>query len=307
VTRLRRILLVVAILLVGVLVFVYDVIELTGSIETLALQAMRGLAILGSLVLMAVLALSSGARRMKAPRGLGRLLLVTIGVMLLAVALGWLPTTRFVPVALDAEAMEPANVTTVFVSLVVAFSMAFVAIEALLLVRQLVFHKRKKGTKRTFTAYLVALFASCLLTLPLLEGVPGFLGITIFVVAIVLAAVNSFRQGWVVYLSRREKLYAILYSLFLMITFAGLGMLTAQSSFVSPALESASAPVARFVGLNCILAATYFGMSFVSTLFHLPTAEVYERKQSELSSLHNLSRLVNQVFDFGELVATVPR
>ncbi|MBI3579142.1 MAG: GAF domain-containing protein, partial [Ignavibacteriales bacterium] len=40
-------------------------------------------------------------------------------------------------------------------------------------------------------------------------------------------------------------------------------------------------------------------------LFHLPTAEVFERKQSELTSLHNLSRLVTQVFDFPDLVNTV--
>jgi serine phosphatase RsbU (regulator of sigma subunit) len=46
-------------------------------------------------------------------------------------------------------------------------------------------------------------------------------------------------------------------------------------------------------------------MTFVSTLFHLPTAEAFERKTTEISSLHNLSRLVNQVFDFQELVETV--
>ncbi len=45
--------------------------------------------------------------------------------------------------------------------------------------------------------------------------------------------------------------------------------------------------------------------STVITLFHMPTAEVYERKQSELTSLHNLSRLVTQVFDFSDLVESV--
>ncbi len=46
-------------------------------------------------------------------------------------------------------------------------------------------------------------------------------------------------------------------------------------------------------------------MAFVSTLFHLPTAEAFDRKRSEVTSLHNLSRLVTQVFDFKELVDTV--
>ncbi|MEX0601971.1 MAG: SpoIIE family protein phosphatase, partial [Bacteroidota bacterium] len=61
----------------------------------------------------------------------------------------------------------------------------------------------------------------------------------------------------------------------------------------------------RFSLITAVFGAVYFGMAFVSTLFHLPTAEVYERKQSELSSLHNLSRLVTQVFDFHDLVNTV--
>ncbi len=66
-----------------------------------------------------------------------------------------------------------------------------------------------------------------------------------------------------------------------------------------------SSPVERFVLLNSMYGAVYFGMAFITTLFHLPTAEVYERKQSELSSLHNLGRLVAQVFDFRDLVNTV--
>ena len=61
----------------------------------------------------------------------------------------------------------------------------------------------------------------------------------------------------------------------------------------------------RFVQLNCLFGCIYFGISFASTLFHLPTAEAFERKQSELNSLHSLSRLVTQVFDFRELLATV--
>ena len=48
-------------------------------------------------------------------------------------------------------------------------------------------------------------------------------------------------------------------------------------------------------------------MTFVSTLFHLPTAEAFDRKMSEVSSLHNLSRLVTQVLDFNELVDTVTK
>jgi phosphoserine phosphatase RsbU/P len=306
VTKLRRILLLGAVLLIALIVFVFDVIALTGTVGGTLWQVIRDLALLGAVLLMLMHALSGRAASLeKTPRRLGRLLTIALAVMVAAVALGYMPTSRFNVVEGASGAPVPANFATVFVAMVVTFGLVFVAIETLLLVQQLVFHKRKKGTKRNFTAYVILLLASSCLSLPLLDVVPGFLGMTVFVLAIVLIAVISFRQGWVVYLSRREKIYSILYSLFLMITFVGLAGLVNTGTFVGRSIDAESAPLGRFVNLNFLLGASYFGMAFISTLFHLPTAEVYERKQSELSSLHNLSRLVNQVFDFSELVSTV--
>ena len=302
----RRILIVLAVVLIALVVFVFDVIALTGTVGSTPLRVVRDLALIGAVLLMLVHALAGRqSGDVKTPRGLGRLLLLALGVLVLTVALGYLPTSRFAESATESGAALPANFATVFVAMVITFSMVILALETLLVVQQLVFHKRKKGTKRNFTAYVIVLLAASLLALPMLDPAPGFVTTTLFVLALILIGVISFRQGWIVYLSRREKIYSILYSLFLLMTFIGLTILVANTSFVSRSLDAVSAPVGRFVGLNCILGATYFGMAFISTLFHLPTAEVYERKQSELSSLHNLSRLVNQVFDFNELVATV--
>ena len=86
--------------------------------------------------------------------------------------------------------------------------------------------------------------------------------------------------------------------------FFGILMLISQSIIEGP-LIAYHAPLHSFIRLNSIFGVIYFGMAFVSTLFHMPTAEVYERKQSELTSLHNLSRLVTQVFDFSDLVDSV--
>src|SRR5207249_349366 len=66
-----------------------------------------------------------------------------------------------------------------------------------------------------------------------------------------------------------------------------------------------SMPLHSFIWTVSLFATIYFGMTFVSTLFHLPTADAFDRKTSEVSSLHNLSRLVTQVFDFNELVDSV--
>jgi serine phosphatase RsbU (regulator of sigma subunit) len=76
---------------------------------------------------------------------------------------------------------------------------------------------------------------------------------------------------------------------------------------VSRGLLYFSHPLQIFVQLNSIFATVYFGMVFISTLFHLPTAEAFDRKQKEISSLHNLMRLINQVFDFDDLADTVTK
>ncbi|HEX2961961.1 MAG TPA: GAF domain-containing SpoIIE family protein phosphatase, partial [Ignavibacteriales bacterium] len=49
----------------------------------------------------------------------------------------------------------------------------------------------------------------------------------------------------------------------------------------------------------------YFSVVFFTTLFHMPTAEAFDRKAQEVSSLMDLSRLMTQVFDFKELAETV--
>ncbi|HLF20237.1 MAG TPA: PP2C family protein-serine/threonine phosphatase, partial [Bacteroidota bacterium] len=92
---------------------------------------------------------------------------------------------------------------------------------------------------------------------------------------------------------------------FLFTAFVLLNVLFFEKTFTNKALLAFSQPLHRFTQLNTIFGAVYFGMAFVSTLFHLPTAEVFERKQFEITSLHNLSRLVTQVFDFNDLVNTV--
>jgi serine phosphatase RsbU (regulator of sigma subunit) len=49
----------------------------------------------------------------------------------------------------------------------------------------------------------------------------------------------------------------------------------------------------------------YFSVLFFTTLFHLPTAEAFDRRTKEISSLQYFSKLINQVFDPKELSDTI--
>jgi serine phosphatase RsbU (regulator of sigma subunit) len=54
-----------------------------------------------------------------------------------------------------------------------------------------------------------------------------------------------------------------------------------------------------------VYGAVYFTILFFTTLFHIPTAEAYDRKAKEVSSLQYFSRLITQVLDFNELAETI--
>jgi serine phosphatase RsbU (regulator of sigma subunit) len=190
-------------------------------------------------------------------------------------------------------------------STLIALVLAVVSLYILLSLRDLIFFKRRKSTRRYYLAYLIFLFAACGADLPFFHLEGTFLPLIFFSLAIVFIVVNSFKQNWIVYLSKREKIYSIVYSILMFISLVMLDVYLASGSGSNNAIISYSQPLHTFIQLNVIFGTIYFGVTFVSTLFHLPTAEVFEKKQSELNSLHNLSRLVTQVFDFNDLVNTV--
>jgi sigma-B regulation protein RsbU (phosphoserine phosphatase) len=158
---------------------------------------------------------------------------------------------------------------------------------------------------RNYRAFLVLLVLTALSTLTLLPLESSIVTGILFGLAVTFAIINSFRLSWIVYLTKREKVFSLLYGFFLFACFTAINIMIGQSGGTQEALLYYSLPMKQVVTLACIFGNVYFGMTFVSTLFHLPTAEAFERKTTEISSLHNLSRLVTQVFDFQELVGTV--
>lgn len=70
-------------------------------------------------------------------------------------------------------------------------------------------------------------------------------------------------------------------------------------------LTSFSPSLARFLNILMIYGAIYFSVLFFTTLFHLPTAEAYDRKAQEVSSLQYFSKLITEVLDFNDLAKTV--
>ena len=198
----------------------------------------------------------------------------------------------------------PLGYGSLFTATLVSVAFGLFAVGVLRLLRDLALYKRKRGTQRNLLIFIGLTLATALSTLSLKPLEREIYVSILYGLAVVAAIVNSFRLSWIVYLAKREKMFGLVYGFFLFGAFIALNILI-QSTSVSKGLLYYSYPLREFVSLVCVFGNIYFGMAFVSTLFHLPTAEAFDRKTSELSSLHNLSKLVTQAFDFNELIDTV--
>ncbi|HTX18137.1 MAG TPA: GAF domain-containing SpoIIE family protein phosphatase [Bacteroidota bacterium] len=203
--------------------------------------------------------------------------------------------------------LYPRDYITILCSALLSVAAGIVAAVTILNLREMLLYKRKRGTRRNLWLLFGSFFLASAMTFGLRPLASTVYTTVFFVLSVVLIIVNSFRLSWIAYLSRREKIYAMVYSLLAFFAFMAINVLLSISDrpFLSKALLYYSYPLHTFVQLTSLLGSVYFGMAFISTLFHLPTAEAFDRKQSELSSLHNLSRLITQVFDLNELAETV--
>ncbi len=285
------------------LVFIYDVIGAAVEFDNASVTILRELFVLGSFTLIGLfLEKRRKMSQRNAPREIGRVFFaVVLSLIVIAICSFIQPHYIFG----DESFHIHKSALVLLASTLIALVLGVLSLYLLIIIHDLVLFKRRKTTWRYYFAYLLLLFAACAADIPFLLPEGNILASIFFSLTVVLIIINSFKQNWIVYLSKREKKYSIIYSMLLFITLVILDVYLAQRSGGGENLVAYSGPLHTFIQLNVIFGTIYFSVTFISTLFHLPTAEVFERKQSELLSLHNLSRLVTQVFDFNDLLNTV--
>ncbi|MDQ7818317.1 MAG: PP2C family protein-serine/threonine phosphatase [Melioribacteraceae bacterium] len=127
-----------------------------------------------------------------------------------------------------------------------------------------------------------------------------------YVVSIVLISLNSLRVSWIAFLVKKQKLYLLIISTILSLLFAfNFGLLLSETNTIRQIIVSFSPGLYTIFSLTMIYGVIYFGVIFFTTLFHLPTAEAFDRKAEEASSLMDLTKLITQVFDFKELADSI--
>jgi sigma-B regulation protein RsbU (phosphoserine phosphatase) len=305
--RLKKILLLIGAFILSAVVFIINAATKSVDLDTSFLQQLRTVCILLSyLAVYFFIAISKKEKQRGIVQSIGSVALF-IGIFLASYLLiSLLPLSGFKTRDLT---LFPQDYQTIFFSSVISFISAVFSIVTLLLMKDLILYKRKKTTLRNFLILVGSLLAaslSQLMSKPLDESVVS----KIFtVIAILMIVVNSFRLAWIAYLPRREKIYTLLYSLLSFFGFLIILIIisSVEGGWTEKGIHYYSSALFTFLQLTSTLGAVYFGMSFSSTLFHLPTAEAFDRKQTEISSLHNLSRLINQVFDLKDLAETATK
>ena len=301
--KLRRIFFLAGAFFLILVKFTIDVIGKNVALEIGGVSIVRELTVIGTYAFLFLIADAMFRRRDQNPvRRLGVLLIMMVAIIVVGLGLNSMPVGGF-----DAKnlALLPLDYPTIFVASLEGLVFGIFSLLVLQSLRDLILYQRKKGTFRNFLILIVLVLlasGSAIVQKPLdssiLTGIiTGF--------AVLFAILNSFRLPWIVYLSRREKVYTLIFTFLLFCGFTVINTILLHTSSASRLLLYYSYPMKVFVDLVTTFGNIFFGLAFVSTLFHLPTAEAFDRKRSEVASLHNLSRLITQVFDFNELMETV--
>lgn len=193
--------------------------------------------------------------------------------------------------------------------LVIAFIYVFILLGfltyLLLSFRELYFHKQSQDVGTYFNSMCVFFLLASVSSLIPKELDLDFIEKTFFVVSVLLMIYNSLKISWIAFISKKEKLTLLVLSILIVLLFI-LNLSSAGENDVhSRILINFSPSLNNFFEIIMLYGSIYFSILFFTTLFHIPTAEVFDRKANEVTSLQYFSKLITQVLDFKELGETV--
>lgn len=210
-------------------------------------------------------------------------------------------------VIFDNETYNPdQNFITSIFSLLVSFMMLSASAYIFSAFRELFFLRQKRDPRTYFNTMIVFFallyFSNFLIKIDTDLDYPKN---AFYVVSLILISVNSLRVAWIAFLTKRQKVYLLILSVVLGILFGFNFGLTLDDNIITKTIVGFSPGFHSILSLLMIYGAIYFGVIFFTTLFHLPTAEAFDRKAEEVTSFRDLTRLITQVLDFKELANTI--
>jgi serine phosphatase RsbU (regulator of sigma subunit) len=168
------------------------------------------------------------------------------------------------------------------------------------------FYLNKKQNANTYFNTMVAFFILSAATAFLREERDlSFIKNTFFIVSILLVIINSLKISWIAFVVKKEKLTILFLSIVIAILFS-LNLINGSGKEIHHKILLQYSPaLSQFFNIIMTYGIIYFSILFFTTLFHMPTAEAFDRKAQEVSSFQYFSKLIIQALDFEELTETI--
>ncbi|MHC1739121.1 MAG: GAF domain-containing SpoIIE family protein phosphatase [Ignavibacteriaceae bacterium] len=194
---------------------------------------------------------------------------------------------------------------SILFSFIINSFIIFVLAYSFLVFRELFFLKQKRNLNSYYTALIVFLLLSSFSSvLDQYEDV-RFIKLALTANTIILITINSARISWIAFLNKKEKRQLLGISIGMILLFSFYISNSTDNGIVYSTIGYFSNTLNQFNLLISIYGLIYFGFLFFTTLFHLPTAEAYDRKATEVSALQYFSKMINRVLDFEEMLETI--
>lgn len=193
------------------------------------------------------------------------------------------------------------------------FSVAYVLLGIIILfmLRDIIYVRRKKSTHRNFSLVIlgILIFSGYILVeylrsdedfTSIKEFSGGGIGSIFLAVLISFMVVNSFRNSWINYLNKGQKVRYLFFSLIFVIGWPAFILKIFPYDVIAFSLLFEF--FSLLIGLFLVI---YWAMAFVAILFHLPTAGIVDRRMKEIQSLHSLGRTMSSEFNLDRLVVKI--
>jgi len=183
--------------------------------------------------------------------------------------------------------------------LLISFSYFFITF------KEFYFLKQKKNVSKHFNTMIIFILLASFTAMFGEKWDLEYISLSFFFISILLIVINSIKISWIAFIVKKEKLYVLFLSVIIAILFIVNIVNASDGNSYKLVLDHFSPSLTTFFKLIMIYGIIYYSILFFTTLFHLPTAEVYDRKAQEVTSLQYFSKLITQVLDFDELAETV--
>ena len=171
--------------------------------------------------------------------------------------------------------------------------------------KELYFYKQYRRKNTYFITMSVFIALSSISNLLFSGTEYEFIYNTFLIISIILISFNSLKISWIAFISKKEKISLLILSVIISALFILNLVNNGKTDFNGTVLMNFSPNIYQFFNLILLYGGIYFVVLFFTTLFHIPTAEAYDRKANEVSSLQYFSKLITQVLDIEELAETI--